>query len=117
MLLSNHKVFMATQAVDMRKSIDSLSVLVSVELEKSPMDGCLYLFFNKLKDKVKILYWDRNGFVLYYKRLEKSRFKIPAFEGETYQLDECKLQWLLSGLDISKARGHTNLSCPLGKPV
>jgi len=67
-------VHLATEPVDMRKSINGLSVLVADHLELSPLSGSLFVFYNKARDKIKILYWDRNGFCLWYKRLEKHRF-------------------------------------------
>ena len=66
-----------------RQSINGLSVLVANNLELSPLSGSLFVFYNKARDKIKILYWDRNGFCLWYKRLEKHRFHIPAHISET----------------------------------
>jgi transposase len=63
--------------VDMRKSIDGLAAIVELELERSPFAPALFVFCNRQRDKVKLLYWERNGFVLWYKRLEKQRFKWP----------------------------------------
>ncbi len=68
-------VHLATEPVDMRKSINGLSVLVADKLEISPLSGSLFVFYNKARDKIKILYSDRNGFCLWYKRLEKHRFR------------------------------------------
>jgi len=70
-------VHLATQAVDMRKSINGLSVLVTDQLALNPLNGQMFVFYNRHRDKIKILYWDKNGFCLWYKRLEKHRFHIP----------------------------------------
>lgn len=95
-------VWLYKDRVDMRKSIDGLSIIVAGNMAKNPSSGEIFLFFNKGADKIKILYWDRNGFCLWYKRLETSRFKIPKYESITYE----QLRWLLDGLDISTVNGY-----------
>ena len=62
----------------MRKSIDGLSIIVAENLGLNPSDGSIHIFYNKKYDKLKMIYWDKNGFSLLYKRLEKERFKIPS---------------------------------------
>jgi hypothetical protein len=69
-------------AIDMRKSIDSLSVLVSQEFNHDPLSGHVFIFFNRCRDKVKIIYWDKNGYALHYKRMEKHRFFVPNLSGD-----------------------------------
>lgn len=95
-------VWLYKDRVDMRKSIDGLSIIVASHMDKNPSSGEIFLFFNKGSDKIKILYWDRNGFCLYYKRLELGRFKVPNDESITYE----QLRWLLDGLDITNLRGY-----------
>jgi transposase len=90
----------------MRKSIDGLSLLVVGHLERNPTDGAIYVFVNKYRNKIKILYYDRNGFALWYKRLERGKFKLPIFNGKIYSLGSCQLNWLLDGLEFMKLRGH-----------
>ena len=68
------RVFLATGNTDMRKSINGLSILVAQHLEMDPLSGHLFVFCNKRQNMVKILYWDRNGFCLWHKRLEKQSF-------------------------------------------
>jgi transposase len=93
-------IYVSITPIDMRKSIDSLSVLVTSEFNQTPQSGHLYLFFNRCRDKVKIIYWDRNGFVLHYKRMEKHRFIVPNLVGQTQMvLTEIQLNGLLAGLD------------------
>jgi len=70
-------VYLYRDPVDMRKSIDGLAAIVECEIEQSPFESSLFVFCNRQRDKVKLLYWERNGFVLWYKRLEKQRFKWP----------------------------------------
>lgn len=99
------KVFVSIEPIDARKSIDSLSALVSASFKDNPQSGHLFLFFNKAKDKVKIIYWDNNGFVLHYKRLEKHRFVVPKLIGLTQlEISETQLHGLLAGLDFTLMR-------------
>ena len=109
-MLPNHGlIYLANFVVDMRKSIDGLSFLVCSHLKENPANGALYVFFNRHRNKVKILYWDRNGFCLWYKRLERQRFKLPKPNDQVYRLETHQLEWLLSGLDFSKLQGHRSL--------
>jgi len=75
------QVYVYLRAVDFRKSINGLTALVELELELDPFMPALFVFSNRQRDKVKVLYWERNGFVLWYKRLEKRRFSWPRPEG------------------------------------
>ncbi|MDE2026380.1 MAG: IS66 family insertion sequence element accessory protein TnpB [Patescibacteria group bacterium] len=103
-------VMVYTQPIDMRKAIDGLSVMVSNHLKESPTSGALYVFYNRGHDKLKILYWDRNGFCLFYKRLEKNRFKIPYPDSHKMVISMQHLRWLLEGLDITKTKGYESLN-------
>jgi transposase len=95
------QIYLYSQPIDMRKSINGLSYIMSDLLNQSVQDGSLILFYNRARDKVKLLYWDKNGFVLIYKRLEKGRFKIIKQDENTEvaTLDTKQLSWLLAGLD------------------
>ena len=110
MLVATNQVFLANISVDMRKSIDALTLLVDSHFSQEAAGGCYYVFCNRKRDKIKILYWDKNGFALWYKRLEKSTFKVNLTSNGTVTLSPEKLQWLLSGLDIEKTRGHKALN-------
>ena len=108
MLPNNCKILLYNKEVDMRKSIDGLSIIISESLCMNPSDGCIHIFYNKKYDKLKMLYWDKNGFSLLYKRLEKERFKIPKLVSSrsiTYD----QLRWLFDGLDIDKISGFKSL--------
>lgn len=95
------KVNLCLSPVDMRKSINGLSALIIDVFEAAPQSRHLFIFHNKAKDKVKIIFWDRNGFVLYYKRLEKGRFKFNKSQTEgSFEITHEQLQWLLAGLDF-----------------
>ena len=96
-------VYLCMEAVDFRKHIDGLSMLVQEELELDPFSEQLFVFINRGRDKIKILYWERSGFVLWYKRLEKQRFAWPKHLGcDTVTLTGQELNWLLDGYDLSK---------------
>lgn len=93
-------IYLATKPIDMRKEINGLTLLVADVLQHSPQSLSVYVFYNRQKDKVKCLWWDKNGFVLYYKRLERGRYKIPSLSDEILFLSDEQLSWLLAGLDF-----------------
>jgi transposase len=95
------KVFIATEAADMRKSIDGLNALVKDMLAKDPFSGHLFVFCNKRGDKIKILYWDRNGFCLWYKRLERGIFRLPKVQEKVFMVAPNELNLLLEGIDLT----------------
>ena len=101
-------VFLYRDVVDFRKSINGLSAIVEQQMQLSPLDGSVYVFCNKGRDKLKILYWDKTGFALWYKRLEKDKFKWPRkLNEQTFPLTEQQLHWLLNGFDVL---GHQAIS-------
>ena len=89
----------------MRKSIDGLSILVEQEMKLSPSMDALFVFCNRNKDKVKMLCWERNGFIVWYKRLEKQRFRWPAVD-VTLSLSGKELNWLLDSFDLFNNKPH-----------
>lgn len=99
----------ASLPADFRKSIDGLAAIAEYELEQSPFDSVLFAFCNRARDKVKLLYWERNGFVLWYKRLEKQRFAWPKTAVQAQHISQQQLSWLLDGIDISKVQPHSSL--------
>ena len=105
----SHPIYVANFPINMNKSIDGLCLTISGVLGKNPTEPALYVFFNKFYNRVKIFYWDTNGFCVWYKRLEKEKFKVPCLSGETFSLEPCQLEWLLSGLDFTKLKGHKRL--------
>ena len=96
-------VYVAREAVDLRKSIDGLALWVETSLRVSPLSGSVFVFFNRQRDKVKLLWWDRHGFWVAYKRLERGRFSrtVPA------QRSFAELTLLLEGVDLSVRRFRT----------
>jgi transposase len=110
MILPQHlRVFLALGATDMRKSINGLCLLVQMQLDLDPFAGHLFGFCNRRRNMAKILYWDRNGFCLWQKRLERHRFVWPESEHQVLQLEGCELNWLLEGLDIRQYHRHEAL--------
>ncbi len=98
-------IYMALGATDLRKGIDGYSAIVSSEMKLDPFEKNLYLFCNRVKDKMKILYWDGNGFWLFYKRLESGKFRwLKENEELTLNLSFQQFRWLMEGLDIHQKR-------------
>lgn len=100
------RIHFATELVDMRNGIDGLRAVVEGALKKDPYAGHLFVFVGKSKDKVKILFWDRNGFVLYLKRLERGRFQLPVVDERRkhVEMEPAQLAMLLDGIDLNARR-------------
>lgn len=96
-------IYIRPGITDMRKQINGLSILVEEDMKQNPFSGSLFLFCNRQRRLLKILYWDRNGFCLWLKRLEKDRFPWPADENAASELSYDQFQWLLDGIDFWKA--------------
>lgn len=108
MFVNPSEIYLHRDFVDFRMSINGLTAVVESELGRDAYTGALFVFCNKAKDKLKILYWDKTGFALWYKRLEKQKFKWPTkVSTNEYTLSEQQLDWLLSGYDVI---GHDKLS-------
>lgn len=104
-LPSSVKIFMSDKPVDMRKGFDSLTAIVRRTWGHDVFCGHLFVFLGVSRDRAKILYWDRGGFVLFYKRLEQGRFKCPKVLQEgAIELDSTELIMLLDGIDVSKVK-------------
>lgn len=100
-------IWVAADAVDFRKSIDGLCMQIIDRLDKKPGDG-IFIFYNKNRDKIKIIAWHRNGYVMIYKRFEKCKIKIKKKADENcIVMDNQQLSWLLAGLDW-QAMGECN---------
>jgi len=110
MILPEHvRVFLAVGATDMRKSINGLCLLVQMHLALDPFAGHRCALSNRRRNMVKILYWDRNGFCLWHKRLERHRFVWPESHEQVFRLDGRELSWLLEGLDLRHYQRHEAL--------
>ena len=97
---SGARVYLALGSTDMRKHINGLSLLVEGTFEKNLFAGDYFVFCNRKRNLVKILTWNRNGFVLWTKRLEKHQFHWPKSGTPLQKITHRELQWLLAGLDI-----------------
>ena len=107
----NMRVYLAMGHTDMRKAINGLSVLVESSMQLDPFSGNLFVFTNRRRNILKILYWDRNGFCLWQKRLEKHRFRWPdSYNNEVVAIEGRELSWLLEGLDTRDVKAHGMLS-------
>jgi transposase len=100
------KIYFARDLVDMRNGIDGLRAMVESALKKDPYEGHLFVFVGKSKDKLKILFWDKNGFVLHMKRLEKGRFQLPVVDERRakVEMEAAELAMLLQGIDLNAKR-------------
>jgi transposase len=100
-------VYLACGSTDLRKSIDGLAALVSQVFELDLFSHSLFVFCNRDRDKLKILVWDTNGFWLYYRRLERGRFRWPERHSDpTVAISRRQLQWLLDGLTLEQKQAH-----------
>ncbi len=99
----NVRVYLCVSPTDMRKGFDTLAALVRDGLGYDPLSGHLFLFVGRRRDRIKLLYWDRDGFALWYKRLEQGTFRLPAAEPDTasIELKASELAMLLEGIDLS----------------
>jgi transposase len=103
-------VYLHRAPIDMRKQMNGLSALVQGVLNQDPFSGALFVFINKRRDKLKMLVWDRSGFVVWYKRLEQEKFYWPVKSMEScVTLTGEQLHWLLDGYDVGKMRAHKSL--------
>lgn len=100
------RIFAATQPVDGRKGVDSLAAMIRSVFVQDPLSGHLYVFFSRRCDRVRIVYWDRNGFAMWTKRLERGRFHAPVRDGalSLEMLEAAELGLILEGLDLAGAR-------------
>jgi transposase len=104
------QIYVSLSAVDMRKSIDSLSALVLQEFKQDPQCGHLFIFFNRRRDKTKILFWHKNGYALHYKRMEKHRFVLPSdYDQGQLIITELQLNGLLAGLNFELMGDFTEI--------
>jgi transposase len=106
------QVFICLQPTDCRKSFDSLSALVSLVVRQDPLSGHLFVFLNRSRDRIKVLFWDRSGYCLYYKRLEAGTFVIPENSGSDISaaISVPDLMMILEGIDLSRAKRRKRYS-------
>jgi transposase len=110
------RVYLATKPADMRKSFDGLAALASGSLALDPLSGHLFVFVNKRRDRIKVLYWDRDGMAVWAKRLERGTFRLPAAGSDRVEMTTAELAALLAGIDLNTARRRVRYSRP-GTPL
>ena len=108
--LEKVSIYVRPGKTDMRKQINGLAIVVAEELKLNPFSGALFLFCNKRRHLLKILYWDRTGFCQWQKRLEKARFPWPMNRSEVQEIDLEKLRQLLGGIDFWEAHEELEYS-------
>lgn len=106
------QIYIVLRATDMRKGFDGLCGLVIQHLEKDPLCGALYLFINKRRDRMKVLYWDGDGLAIWYRRLEQGTFRLPKVNQETtcIEIRSEEFTMLLRGIDLSTVKRHKRFS-------
>jgi transposase len=98
------RIYLARDPADMRCSFDGLMGRVTGVLEADPFSGHLFVFRSRRGDRAKILFWDRTGFCLWYKRLEKGTFRFPPCEGPSARIEAADLALILEGIELAGAR-------------
>jgi transposase len=98
------RIYLCTTPTDMRRGFDGLAALTRDILQEDPFSGHLFVFHNRRADRVKILYWDRTGFCLWYKRIEKGRFHFPDNAAASVQVEAAELSLLLEGIQLHGAQ-------------
>ena len=105
-LTANTRIFVASGPTDMRKGFDGLCGLITSVIEQDPLAGSLFLFVNRRRDRMKILYWDGDGLAIWYKRLEQGTFQMPAVsDGQVgIEMRSEELMMLLRGIDYASVK-------------
>lgn len=104
------RVYIVCGYTDLRRGIDGLAALVQQEFQLNPFSNCLFLFCGRRRDRIKALYWEGNGFVLLYKRLESGSFQWPRKESEARSLTPQQYRWLMEGLSVDQPKAHKPVS-------
>jgi transposase len=110
------RVYLATEPADMRKSFDGLAALASNRLDLDPFSGHLFVFVNKRRDRLKVLYWDRDGMAVWAKRLERGTFRVPSGSAGRVEMTTAELAALLAGIDLGSARRLPRYARPAADP-
>jgi transposase len=111
------RIFLATAPTDLRKGFDGLSQLVRERIAQDPLSGHLFVFRNRRRDRIKILYWDRDGFALWYKRLERGTFRFPEAKDGRVEVTPAEMAAVLEGIDLHHARRRPRFALPQPQPA
>ena len=110
-LPSQVTIYACTAPVDFRKQHDGLVAIVRSELGANALDGSLFAFFNRRRDRIKLLLWDRNGFWLFYKRLERGTFeRLRSSDSKRLAISRAELSMLLDGIELGKGKKRTHFA-------
>jgi transposase len=107
------RIWLATRPTDLRKSFDTLAELVRQQLQNDPLSGQLFVFRNKRGDRIKLLYWDEDGFVIIYKRLEAGTFRFPQTDSASLQIRAADLHMLLDGVELDSVKRRRRYRRPV----
>jgi transposase len=107
------RIWLASGATDLRKGFDTLAELVRQQLQRDPLSGQLFVFRNRRGDRVKLLYWDEDGFVIVYKRLEAGSFRFPSADAAGLEIRAADLQMLLDGVEWDRVKRRQRYRRPL----
>ena len=100
------RIYVSTEPTDMRRSFDGLAALAHSVFQQNPLSGHLFVFANRRGDKLKILWWTRGGYAIYYRRLEEGVFQMPLTDAGTAEIDATQLAMILDGVDLRADRLH-----------
>ncbi len=100
------RVYIACGYTDLRKGIDGLAAMVQQQFQLDPSTNTLFLFCGRRRDRIKGLYWEQDGFILLYKRLEQGAYQWPRTENEVRQLTPQQYRWLMEGLKVEQPKAH-----------
>lgn len=104
------KIYIACGYTDLRRGIDGLATIVQKQFQLDPFTNSLFLFCGRRCDRIKALYWENDGFVLLYKRLENGAYQWPRTEAEARQLTSQQYRWLMEGLSVEQPKAHRQVS-------
>jgi transposase len=106
------RVFLYTASTDMRKSFSGLHGLIVEALKQDPLSGDWFVFVNRRRDRIKIMLWERDGFVIYYKQLQSGTFAMPACDSQSLLLTSQQLALILVGVDLKQTRPRKRYGAP-----
>lgn len=101
------KIFLYNDAADLRRGFDGLAAIVQDAMDEDPLSGSLYIFLNRRRNRIKALYWDNDGYAIWYKRLERGRFEMPkaeGFDGARLRITASQLSLILEGIELASVR-------------
>jgi transposase len=109
---STVRIYLCSQPADMRRAFDGLAAMTQQVIGQNPLSGHLFVFVNRRRDRLKILFWDRDGYALWAKRLERGTFRFPEPKGNSLEVTPSELAAILGGIDLNTARRQTPVHAP-----